>query len=160
MNKKVKIKIGLDYHGVINMHPEYFSAFAQEALARGAEIHIITGGSEQEVASNLKNWNIPYSKIFSIPDYYKAKGKVIYFSDGAYKIPDDLWDKAKAEYCNLEGINMHIDDSQEYIKWFTTPYCRYDGKNPQCITEDGHIIDFSAPPSEVLDCIERFIAAN
>lgn len=160
MNKKVKIKIGLDYHGVINMHPEYFSAFAQEALARGAEIHIITGGSEQEIASNLKNWNIPYSKIFSIPDYYKAKGKVIYFSDGAYKIPDDLWDKAKAEYCNLEGINMHIDDSQEYIKWFTTPYCRYDGKNPQCITEDGHIIDFSAPPSEVLDCIERFIAAN
>ena len=138
MNKKVKIKIGLDYHGVINMHPKYFSAFAKEALARGDEIHVITGGSEQEVASNLKNWNIPYSKIFSIPDYYKAK----------------------AEYCNLEGINMHVDDSQEYIKWFTTPYCRYDGKNPQCITEDGHVIDFSAPPAEVLDCIEKFIAAN
>ncbi len=160
MNKKVKIKIGLDYHGVINMHPKYFSAFAKEALARGDEIHVITGGSEQEVVSNLKNWNIPYSKIFSIPDYYKAKGEVIYFADGAYKIPDDLWDKAKAEYCNLEGINMHIDDSQEYIKWFTPPYCRDDGKNPQCITEDGHVIDFSAPPSEVLDCIEKFIGAN
>ena len=160
MIKKVKLKIGLDYHGVITVHPEYFSVFAKDVLARKGEVHIITGGSEQEVVAQLKDWNIPFSKIFSIPDYYKAKGEVIYFSDGEYKIPDDLWDKAKAEYCNLEGINMHIDDSKEYVKWFTTPYCRYDGTNPQCVTEDGHIIDFNAPPSKVLNDIEQIIAKN
>lgn len=159
MNKK-KIRIGLDYHGVITAHPQYFSTFAQEALARGAEIHIITGGTKKEVVAHLKDWNIPFSKIFSIPDYYQAKGEAIYFSNGEYKIPDDLWDKAKAEYCNFEGINMHIDDSREYVKWFTTPYCRYDGKNPQCITEDEHVIDFNAPPSEVLNCIEQVISQD
>ena len=160
MTKQVKLKIGLDYHGVITVHPEYFSKFAKDVLARKGEIHIITGGTKKEVVAQLKDWNIPFSKIFSIPDYYKAKGEVIYFSDGEYKIPDDLWDKAKAEYCNLEGINMHIDDSKEYVKWFTTPYCRYDGTNPQCVTEDGHIIDFNSPPSKVLNDIERIIAKD
>ena len=160
MTKQVKLKIGLDYHGVITVHPEYFSKFAKDVLARKGEIHIITGGTKKEVVAQLKDWNIPFSKIFSIPDYYKAKGEIIYFDNGEYKIPDDLWDKAKAEYCNLEGINMHIDDSKEYVKWFTTPYCRYDGTNPQCVTEDGHIIDFNAPPSKVLNDIEQIIAKN
>lgn len=160
MIKKVKLKIGLDYHGVITVHPEYFSNFAKDVLARKGEIHVITGGTKKEIVAHLKEWDIPFSKIFSIPDYYNAKGEVIYFSDGEYKIPDDLWDKAKAEYCNLEGINMHIDDSKEYVKWFTTPYCRYDGKNPQCVTEDGHVIDFNAPPSEVLDCIEQVVTKD
>lgn len=160
MTKQVKLKIGLDYHGVITVHPEYFRKFAKDVLARKGEIHVITGGTKKEVVAQLKDWNIPFSKIFSIPDYYKAKGEIIYFDNGEYKIPDDLWDKAKAEYCNLEGINMHIDDSKEYVKWFTTPYCRYDGTNPQCVTEDGHIIDFNAPPSKVLNDIEQIIAKN
>ena len=157
MNKAIRLKIGLDYHGVITAHPQYFSAFAHEALARGAEVHIITGGTKKEVAVHLKDWNIPFNKIFSIPDYYKAKGEEICLSSIESRIPDDLWYKAKAEYCSLEGINMHIDDSKEYIKWFTTPYCRYDGRSPQCITEDGHIIDFNAAPSEVLDAIEQVV---
>ena len=154
------IKIGLDFHGVITKHPEYFSEFCRRALSCGYEIHIITGGPRKVVEEYLRKHQIPYTVVFAILDYYDERGVVKFFDNGEFKVPDRLWNSAKAEYCITKGINMHIDDSKEYVKWFTTPYCRYDGTNPQCVTEDGHIIDFNSPPSKVLNDIERIIAKD
>lgn len=38
------LKIGLDFHGVINTNPSYFKDFTEYAEARGHRIYIITGG--------------------------------------------------------------------------------------------------------------------
>ena len=54
MTDKVQLKIGLDYHGVVNVRPEYFAAFAREAFRRGHEVHIITGGPYKVVEEQLK----------------------------------------------------------------------------------------------------------
>ena len=154
-----KLKIGLDYHGVINRQPAYFSLFTDEALRRGHEIHIITGGPRDVVEKLLQKDNIRYSCIFAILDYYDAKGIVEYFDNGEFKIPDKLWDSAKAEYCSLNGINMHIDDSRSYVRWFTTPYCHYDAEKQNCRTENSDRIDFTKPPAQVLDDIEKIISS-
>ena len=37
MTNADKLKIGLDFHGVITDNPEYFKVFANEALRRGYE---------------------------------------------------------------------------------------------------------------------------
>ena len=49
MTSADKLKIGLDFHGVITDNPEYFKVFANEALRRGYEIHIISGGPKATI---------------------------------------------------------------------------------------------------------------
>lgn len=157
MSKISPLKIGLDFHGVINVRPDYFASFCTEALKREHEIHIITGGPARNVAEKLALLKVPYSKIFAIQDYYAERGQITYYQDGSYHIPDHLWNEAKAEYCRRAEINLHIDDSFEYIKWFTTPYCHFQEKQDNCITENDLQVDFSAPPAAALNRIEQII---
>lgn len=155
--KSTSLKIGLDYHGVIDQHPAYFARFCQEAVSRGHKIYIITGGPSKDVKAKLDKFNNPYNEIFAIVDFYEQKGEAILLSDGTYKISDDLWNKAKGEYCRQENIDIHIDDSAEYIKWFTTPYCKYNKNSNICQINNNQTINFSASPAEALTKIEEFL---
>lgn len=140
---KDRIKIGLDFHGVITKHPKYFSQFCQKAMQFGYEIHIITGGPKKVVEDYLNRHHIPFSNVFAILDFYDAQGEVEYFENGEFKVNEQLWNSAKAEYCIAKGINMHIDDSNQYAKWFTTPFCHYDAKTKKCLTSENICIDFN-----------------
>ena len=152
-----RLKIGLDYHGVIDQHPAYFAIFCQEALDRGHEIHIITGGPIKDVKAKLDDFNNPYSKIFAIVDYYEQKGLVSSLSKGGYTIAENLWNKSKGVYCAQEKIDIHIDDSREYIKWFTTCYCIYNKDSNNCLIDNERIVDFSLSPKEALNKIEQIL---
>ena len=155
-----KLKIGLDYHGVISRYPHYFSQFSKEVLAKGHELHIITGGPQEIIEKRLKQEHINYSFIFAILDHYASLGEVRYFSNGEFKIDDDLWNKAKAEYCLKNNIDLHIDDSFCYGLWFNTPYCFYDPHKQSGIIDSSYKIDFKQSPSQVLDVIEKFVCLN
>lgn len=128
MTSADKLKIGLDFHGVITDNPEYFKVFANEALRRGYEIHIISGGPKATIEKFLQQWGIKYTDIFAIVDYYDARGCVTFYENGEFKVPDKLWNCAKAAYCDENGINIHIDDTMSYSEGFTTPFCFYDVK--------------------------------
>ena len=151
------IKIGIDFHGVISKRPQFFAEFTKCATEKGCQIHIITGGPKNVVEKYLQEHRVFYDKIFAILDYYDALGDVEYFSDGTFKIEDKLWDTAKAEYCALNGISLHIDDSRKYIQWFQTPFCHYDDANRLCITENNKTIDLSGSASSALDEILKII---
>ena len=71
-----KIRIGLDFHGVIDTNPSYFKEFCSAAISIGWKIFIITGGPYEKVKTLLEKWQIPYSEIFAIYDYYDKLGKV------------------------------------------------------------------------------------
>jgi hypothetical protein len=76
------LKIGLDFHGVINTNPSYFKDFTEYAEARGHRIYIITGGPAAKISSFLNAWGIRYTELFAILDYYAARGEVKFFSAG------------------------------------------------------------------------------
>ena len=95
MNNRRRIKIGLDFHGVITDNPDFFCAFTAEAVRRGYEVHIITGGPAEVVRRLLDDWHISYTTIFAILDFYEHLGKVKYFSNGEFKVKDALWNTAK-----------------------------------------------------------------
>lgn len=154
MNKKI-IKIGLDFHGIIDKYPQYFAKFSQIAKEQGIKIYVITGGPYEVVQSYLKEHHIYYDEIFAILDFYEAKGAVEHFPNGEYKVPEDLWNKAKGEYCQKHGINIHIDDSQEYKEWFTTPFCIFDKENKQCSITNNLGVDFSQTPEEAIKQIQK-----
>lgn len=152
-----KFKIGIDFHGVINDRPEFFSEFCRLAMKRGWEIHVITGGPYQSVVDWLNEYQVPFTNVFAILDFYDAHGEVTHFENGEFKVPDKLWDSAKAEYCGLNGINIHIDDSTKYAQWFITPYCHYDTDKKNCRTASNLKIDFSSSPEQALAEIQQLI---
>jgi len=153
MTNDKRLKIGLDFHGVISARPRYFADFTKEALKRGHEIHIITGGPEAFIRQELTRLDIDYTQIFAIIDEYKGCAAVTTYQDGELHIDNDVWNEAKANYCRRHKIDLHIDDSDAYVKWFSTPYCRY--QNGCCVTGSGQNIDFTAPAAEVLNVIEN-----
>ena len=160
MNEKVKLKIGLDYHGVITDNICYFKYFSASLKQRGHQLHIITGGPRSIVEKQLKREGILYYNIFTIYDYYKNKNQITYFSDGSFKIEDELWNKAKAEYCTNNKINIHIDDSNIYQQYFSTPYCLYDKttKSCSCVCKKQSLNLFSLPPTQTIMQLERMFS--
>lgn len=155
MENDKHLKIGLDFHGVINVQPQFFAEFTAEALRRGHEIHVITGGPESFVKGELKRLNIQYSKIFAIIDAYKNCPTVTTEQNGEFHIDDKVWNKAKAEYCRCHKIDLHIDDSCTYVKWFTTPYCCYN--DGCCQISKKHTLDLTKSATEALNYIEKVL---
>jgi len=122
-----KWKIGLDLHGVISDMPEFFSFFTNAMVNSGAEVHIITGGATDDDKKLLKEYNIKYTNFFSIVDYHREVGTKtigIHPKYGFPMISDEDWDKTKGEYCRLNKIDLHIDDTLIYNNFFTTPFAR------------------------------------
>lgn len=120
-------KIGLDVHGVITKYPELFSAFSKFIIENGGEIHIITGSQlNQKLISKLESYEIAYTKIFSISTYLLEQGESVEWDDPDNPwFPDEVWNKAKADYCQREGIVLHMDDSKVYEKYFQNTTTNY-----------------------------------
>ncbi|MBR1605052.1 MAG: hypothetical protein IJ660_02960 [Alphaproteobacteria bacterium] len=131
-NNFQSLKIGLDYHGVINNQPQYFKAFCDEAFRRGHRIYILTGGPKHRIIRKLKADKIRYTAIFAIIDYYRAKQQIACLSCGDFYIEKRLWNTAKSAFCYQHGLNIQIDDSNIYGRYFTTPYCQYEQTQQKC----------------------------
>lgn len=128
----IMMKIGLDLHGVISKDPALFSAFSKKLQKNGHEVHILTGKEKTDKLLNeIKEYGIHYDYLFSITSFHKKKGsKIAYFlGNKNYPIIDDfLWDSSKALYCKRNNINICIDDSDIYGKYFNcidTIYIKY-----------------------------------
>ena len=158
MTTKQFLKIGLDFHGVINRHPSYFKDFTEAAVSRGHKIYIITGGPEAKIACFLQGWGIKYNEIFAIMDYYAKQGEVKFFLDGSFHVDDKLWNTAKAKFCKKYEIDIHIDDSDIYGQSFSTPYCHYDEQTGSCILNNKYKINLLQSPSESLKQMESILS--
>ena len=127
------MKIGFDFHGILDIFlqpntvvraPAVFKILADLLLDAGHEVYIITGEENTLAFRNeLARLGIRYTKIFSITTYHKRKGtSVRYDKNGEPWLDKDLWNRTKADYCRRNKIDLHIDDSAIYGKYFTTPF--------------------------------------
>jgi len=120
------MKIGLDIHGVCDANPKFFSELSKLFIAAGHEIVIITGRMKSHGAiDEIRELDISYTKFYSIADYHIEKGTHLWYDkNGNPWIDDETWNKTKAEICEKENIDFHIDDSSSYGEHFTTPYAQ------------------------------------
>jgi hypothetical protein len=127
----MKLKFGFDIHGVLDDLPETFVAINNALYHAGHEIHILTGSHASErVFKQLADLGILYHKFFSIADHHKDKGTKIWYDEkNTPWIDRETWNATKGEYCQVEGIHLHFDDSIEYERYFTTPFARVWTKN-------------------------------
>jgi hypothetical protein len=116
--------LGLDYHGVIDKYPELFRELSWEVFdSELGEVHIITGELDtEEFRTKLRILGIRFTHLFSISSYHQALGTKIWFEDGRPWMDAETWNRTKADYCREHEIDLHIDDSMEYGKYFTTPF--------------------------------------
>lgn len=142
-----KIKIGLDFHGVIDALPKFFSFLTEAVIKNGGEIHIITGNSlTDEFIDSLKSMGIHWTHLFSILDYHREMKTPTRENHPTYGFPminDDDWDKTKGEYCKNNNISFHIDDTTVYNEYFTTPFARLwtHNNNPKKSHKDPRHLD-------------------
>lgn len=125
------MKIGLDLHGVISDLPDVFKFLNEAVIAKGGEVHILTGSTLEKAQRELDDLGfekgIHYTILFSIVNHHIENGTEITGYHAVNKnpeFPNEDWDKTKAEYCAKNNINLHIDDSMIYNDYFTTPFAR------------------------------------
>lgn len=129
--KKKSFKVGLDVHGVINSNVKLFSKLINRLRSEAIEVHILTGREYCErLVEELRDLSIRYDQIFSITSYHKTVGTYIKYKDGDITQPliaPPKWDSTKALYARHVNLDVHIDDSAEYGKYFVhnTQYIRY-----------------------------------
>ncbi len=121
----VKVKIGLDIHGVIDHFPNFFSEMT-EKLAYNAEIHIITGQEAEKVISKLEIFNITYHKLFSIVDYHREAKDTEMWQDSnkTWWMNEKEWLASKGMYIAKEHIDIHFDDTLEYAQYIPS-FCTF-----------------------------------
>ncbi len=116
------MKIGLDVHGVIDKDPLIFSRLTGKLVGSGNEVHIITGKEISDaLVEKLHGFGIYWTHLFSITTHHKKIGTRISFKGGDKTQPliaPPIWDRTKANYCEKENIDVHIDDSKEYGYYF------------------------------------------
>jgi hypothetical protein len=113
--------LGLDFHGVCDTYPEMFEDLSKSIMYSGGKVYIITGAKVTPfLIEDLKNYRIEYTNILSIIDYHAKNGVDIRYDEkGEPWINDDLWNSTKANLCEEYNVDIHIDDSEIYGKYFT-----------------------------------------
>lgn len=124
------MKLGLDIHGVIDANPDHFIYMAREVRAYGGEVHIITGSSHngdlEKYLLNLSGGKVFWDVIVSIQD--TLMGVIEPTGINQYGRPywsNEDWDCVKGDYCRDNNIDLHFDDTERYLKYFTTPVVLY-----------------------------------
>jgi len=120
------MKIGIDYHGVIDAVPEFFAILTQLLIKAGHEVHIITGTKDSpKFRKKLKSLGIKFTHLFSISSYHEKRGTKVWYADKNKNNPwmdADAWNKTKAHYCEQNSIDYHFDDTEKYATYFNTPF--------------------------------------
>jgi len=117
-------KIALDIHGVCDAAPEFFSLVSKLLVDNGNEIHVLTGRKvSQGALEELDALNISYTHFFSIADHHEEVGTEMWHDErGNPWLDDEIWDATKGNYCKEHGIDICIDDTERYGKYFETPF--------------------------------------
>ena len=116
------MKIGLDYHGCLDQAFIFWSVVTNALVSAGHEVHIITGARREKIEKELESYKIAYTHFFSITEHLLEKGVKYVDNLGDWTFDNKEWNRAKAEYCMLKSIDIHLDDTENYGKHFHTPF--------------------------------------
>lgn len=116
------MRIGLDIHGVIDAHPDFFKYRTMEWMFQGGhEIHIVTGMEWGKAMFDIYQAGISFTHHFSIVDHHRRIGTRIWNNDtrgDGYWMDKEDWNRTKGEYAVTKSLDIHIDDSPCYGPYF------------------------------------------
>lgn len=92
------------------------SKICKLAREQGHVIWISTGYPLSLCERNLKI--IDYDNVFSIVDYHKSIGTQMWQGEKGWHMNKDFWNPTKGEWAKRENIDLHLDECEEYEKYF------------------------------------------
>lgn len=116
------MRIAFDIHGVIDTVD--LSVVARKLYENDHIVFILTGMHWSDDAKDyLKRYGFEkdfnYTKFLSISDYHKEIGTEIHYDEqGNPWLDDRTWNSTKAQICFDYSIDVLIDDSEIYLKYF------------------------------------------
>lgn len=114
------MKIGFDIHGVVDTFEVFAKMTAMLSSLDDVEVHIITGHRrDSEIEEKLEKLGVKFDKYFSIVDYLESKGDEVTWKGKLPFANKTEWDRAKADYCEREEIDILFDDSPIYGSYFS-----------------------------------------
>ena len=125
------MNVSLDLHGVITADPIGFEEYAKELIEYGHKVYILTGASYIDAISELTGlkFNLNYvTEIISVTDHLLEKD--VPWEYDQYNRPsfhESVWWGCKGSIARKKNIDLHIDDSSDFKKYFTTPFLLYIG---------------------------------
>jgi hypothetical protein len=124
---KVTLNYGFDVHGVVDSIPQAFAAITSALINDGHEVHVITGAKDTpELRDELERKGIKYTHLFSITTYHEERGTAVTYDENNRPWMDEkVWNRTKGEYCAKHRIDFHLDDTEEYGQYYTTPFILY-----------------------------------
>jgi hypothetical protein len=117
------MKIGFDFHGVIEKYPDVFRPLMESLRAMGAEIFIVSGPPLNQLIYEVASFEYLVDKhwdnLISVIDYIKKIGKKTWQDEkGDWWTDDESFWSSKSMICEEYGIDLLIDDSVQYQKYF------------------------------------------
>jgi len=124
------MKFGVDIHGCLDTITDTLKEIMCSLVNRNNEVHLITGIPFKHIKNKLDRLGIKigvhYTHFFSIEEYLISKESKVIRKDkkGRNIYDENEWNVCKANYCYLNNIDLMIDDSSIYKKYFVTPYAK------------------------------------
>ncbi len=124
------MKIGVDFHGVMDTFPEVCKPMLIAARKEGALISVITGPPLDQAIRELRDAGykseIHYDRVISVVDWLKGKHFPMKQDDaGNWWTEDAYWWGSKAKICDEYRMNIMIDDSIQYEEYFEFSNTRF-----------------------------------
>lgn len=109
------MKVGIDVHGVLDTNLA-FCELSRVLVEAGHEVHIMTGSPRTgKLMAQLTFVGAKWTHFFSITDHCEELGiKVTYDEIGNPWVDNLEWNRAKGDYAEKVGLDLMIDDSEEY----------------------------------------------
>lgn len=143
------MKIGIDFHGVIDQFPKIWIPIMTSLIKDGHEVHILTGARQETFQKEMKKigWDIPHTHFFSVSDFIQNHyPDQIDLTDPDRPLVADktLWDSIKGHYAKDKQLDAIIDDTPHYRHYLSDiPFIlMINHKNNNCIKEEDYISTF------------------
>lgn len=123
---KRKLKVMFDLHGVIESQPEIFKPLMKTMRLAGHKVYVCSGPHLNRIEDELKALgylhNHHFDEIISVADYLVEQGTVFSYDEKGNPWTDDkTWWCSKGRICKAFGIDLVIDDHEEYLTCLEPP---------------------------------------
>jgi hydroxymethylpyrimidine pyrophosphatase-like HAD family hydrolase len=112
------MKIGIDYHGVIDTLSTTFAELSRKWIDRGHEVHIVTGKQWRDAEPRVRALGISFTHHYSIVDDHRLRGTPMIERENGFWMEEETWNRSKGEYCERERIDVHFDNDLKYARYF------------------------------------------
>ena len=127
------MKVGFDIHGVIDTFDVFQAMIAKYIADPDVEVYVISGLEKKHFQEQIGHlFDLAMVSWFSITDHLVETGQTVEWKNGLPWADEEKWNRAKADFCQSEGIDILFDDSPTYASYFDdidTVYCQVHNPN-------------------------------